>query len=155
MQVEIQRLHIGDEQLAIRAIRELTPKDERDGRERSMPTMQRFLGQATNFLILALSSDVPLGFLTAYSMPKASCDARMVYLFEINIAPDYWRQGIGKQLVNRLKAECANGDNGNIEEIWVGTENDNVAAKRLYESTGGICSYPDSCEFVYKIGWQH
>jgi GNAT superfamily N-acetyltransferase len=148
MNFEVHRLLPGDEQVALQVVRDLMPEDERDGREPSLPQLNRFLAQDTNYLIIASKGDVPVGFLTAYRMPALCCDASMVYIFEIEVALPLRRQGIGKGMVNLLKALCLESD---VEDIWVGTENDNVAAKRLYESTGGICSYPDTCEFTYLL----
>jgi GNAT superfamily N-acetyltransferase len=39
-------------------------------------------------------------------MPSLCCDAAMVYIFEIEVAPAYRRQGIGKEMVNLLKRLC-------------------------------------------------
>jgi ribosomal protein S18 acetylase RimI-like enzyme len=106
------------------------------------------LEQDTNYLIVAIVDNELVAFLTAYRMPALSCDASMVYIFEIEVAPAHRRQGIGKQMIVLLKQLCLESD---VEDIWVGTENDNIAAKRLYESTGGVCDYPDNCEFVYDL----
>jgi ribosomal protein S18 acetylase RimI-like enzyme len=148
MAYEIRRFQPGDEQLALQVVRDLMPADERDGREPTIPHLRHFLAQDANYLIVASAGSAPVGFLTAYRMPALSCDASMVYIFEIEVAPPHQRQGIGKQMINLLKALCQDGD---VEDMWVGTENDNIAARRLYESTGGICSYPDSCEFTYQL----
>lgn len=75
-------------------------------------------------------------------MTSLSRDAFMVYLYEIEVAPHFRRQGISKQMVNLLKTECEEGD---VEEIWVATDKENVAAKELYERTGAICENPDQC----------
>jgi ribosomal protein S18 acetylase RimI-like enzyme len=72
----------------------------------------------------------------------------MVYLFEIEVAAPYRRQGIGKQLIARLKTLCRDSD---VEDIWVGTDHANVAAKRLYASTGGSCVAAHQCEFIYAL----
>ena len=148
MDFEVRRLQPGDELLALQVVRDLMPEEERDGREPGLEHRQRFLAQDTNYLIVATAGSRPVGFLTAYRMPSLCCDAAMVYIFEIEVAPVYRRQGIAKQMINLLKRLCQ--ENG-VEDMWVGTENDNVAAKRLYESTGGVCSYPDNCEFVYQL----
>lgn len=148
MEYEIRRFQRGDEQLALQVVRDLMPEEEREGREPSRQHLQHFLAQNTNYLIVATEGKVPVGFLTAYRMPALSCDAAMVYIFEIEVALAHRRQGIGKQMVNLLKGLCQGSD---VEDIWVGTENDNIAAKRLYESTGGICSYPDNCEYTYQL----
>ena len=148
MKFEIRRLQPGDERLALQAVRELMPEDERDGREPSIQHLDRFLRQDRNYLILALADSVPVGFLTAYRMPELVYDTSMVYLFEIEVKALFRRQGIGKQMINLLKQLCQ--DDG-AEDIWVGTENDNIAAKRLYESTGGTLSYPDNCEYIFAL----
>ena len=148
MQIEIRRLQPGDEQLALQVVRDVMPEDERDGREPTIDHLKRMLEQDTNYLIAAIADDAPISFLTAYRMPVLSNDASMVYIFEIEVSPAYRRQGIGKQMVVLLKQLCLESD---VEDIWVGTENDNIAAKRLYQSTGGVCDYPDNCEFVYDL----
>ena len=148
MNIEIRRLQPGDEKLALQIVRTVIPEDEQGEREPSIDHLKRILGQDTNYLIAAIAGNAPIGFLTAYRMPALSNDASMVYIFEIEVVPAHRRQGIGKQLVNLLKQLCLESD---VEDIWVGTENDNVAAKRLYESTGGVCDYPDNCEFVYDL----
>lgn len=148
MNLEVRRLQPGDEQLALQIVRDLMPEDERDGREPTLDHLEQFLAQETNYQLVAMDGNKPVGFLTAYRMPALSCDASMVYIFEIEVAATYRQQGIGKQMVNLLKTLCRK---DGVEDMWVGTENDNVAAKRLYEATGGICSYPDNCEFVYQL----
>jgi ribosomal protein S18 acetylase RimI-like enzyme len=148
MPIEIKRLNSGDELLAIRTIEKATPVEERSDQLPTLQHIQNFLAQDTNYLIIATDGDLPVAFLTAYRMPMLGSVGSMVYLFEINVMPAYQRQGIGKGLINLLKAEC---QTTNVAEIWVGTENDNVAAKQLYTSTGGICHYPDSCEFIYHL----
>ena len=148
MDFEIRRLRKGDERIALQSVRELMAEDERDGREPSIQHLERFLKRDTNYLILAIREKHPIGFLTAYRMPDLSCDASMVYLFEIEVALPFRRQGIGKRMIQLLKQHCR--EDG-VEDIWVGTENDNIAAKRLYESTGGKLSYPDSCEYHYAL----
>jgi ribosomal protein S18 acetylase RimI-like enzyme len=127
---------------------DLIPEDERNRRQPSIPHLQRYLAQDTNYLILASTEGIPVGFLSAYRMPALCCDASMVYLFEIEVAFPHRRHGLGKQMIHLLKALCKDTD---VEDIWVGTENDNLAAKRLYESTGGICTYPNNCEYTYLL----
>jgi len=148
MNIKIRRLQSGDEQLALQVVRHLMPVDERDGREPSINHLQRMLGQDTNYLLIAAAGNNPVAFLTAYRIPALGCDASMVYIFEIEVAPDYRRQGIGKQLIFLLKMLCRESD---VEDIWVGADNLNVAAKRLYESTGGICVASNNCEFIYYL----
>ncbi len=148
MDIQINRLGSGAEVAALQAARHLKSLEERNGREPSLPHLEAFLAQDTNYLILASSGGAPVGFLTAYRVPDYFSDGKMVYLFEIEVLTAYRRQGIAKRMVQRLIDLCiADG----VEDIWVGTENDNLAAKRLYTSTGGVLESPDLCEFVYDL----
>jgi len=70
----------------------------------------------------------------------------MIYLYEIGVHPEYRRKGIGAALIGALKEDCRNRD---ILKIWVGTEADNLAARRLYESTGATFEREDHVEYVY------
>jgi ribosomal protein S18 acetylase RimI-like enzyme len=72
----------------------------------------------------------------------------MVYLYEIENVADHRRKGLGRRMIDLLKEECRESD---VEDIWVGTENDNIAAIRLYESTGGALTSPDNCEYTYWL----
>lgn len=149
MDYEVRRLGPGDEQLALQVVRDLVPAEERQGRQPSVKHLSHFLAQDTNYLIVAVAGNTPVGFLTAYRMPALCCDADfMAYLFEIEVSLTHRRQGLGKRMVNLLKDLCRE---SGVEDIWVGTEKDNLAARRLYESTGGICTYPDNCEYTYLL----
>lgn len=153
MSIKIRRLQPGDEALALRIVRDLISIEEREGAEPTLGHLKRMLAQNTNYLIVAaveepLAGSIPVGFARAYRMPDLCSDADMVYLFEIEVATAYRRQGIGKQMIELLKTLCLE---DSAHYIWVGTENINVAAKRLYESTGGVCVETDSCEFTYDL----
>jgi ribosomal protein S18 acetylase RimI-like enzyme len=102
MEIVVRRFQPGDEQLALQAVREVMPVDQREGREPSIQHLQRILGDDANYLIIALSGNDPVGYLTAYRMPALACDASMIYLYEIEIASTYRRQGIGKKMINLL-----------------------------------------------------
>lgn len=153
MSIKIRRLQPGNEALALRVVRDLIASEEREGAEPTIGHLQQMLAQDTNYLIVATREEspadsTPLGFVRAYRMPDLCSDADMVYLYEIEVATAYRRQGIGKQMIELLKTLCL--EDG-ADYIWVGTENANVAAKRLYESTGGVCAEMDSCEFIYDL----
>jgi GNAT superfamily N-acetyltransferase len=53
---------------------------------------------------------------------------------EVAVVPSYQTRGIGRQL---LQALFARGHTPGCSEAWVGTEKDNVAARRLYAAVGG------------------
>ena len=56
-----------------------------------------------------------------------------LFIDEVGVAPAFQRQGIARRL---LEAILALGKELGCAEAWVGTETDNFAARRLYESFG-------------------
>lgn len=69
-----------------------------------------------------------------------------LYIDNLGVAPSFQRQQIGTRLI---KALLKSGKEQGCREAWVGTEQDNEAARKLYESFG------DSGElvvfFTYKL----
>ena len=144
--MEIRRLHLSDEALAREAATRLKSEEERHGYAPSLEHLRALLADLDNFLIVASEGRNPVGFLIAYRMPKIARDASMVYLYEIGVDPEYRRRGIATQMIQLLKALCRERD---VVEIWVGTENDNAAARALYARTGAVVETEHTIEFVY------
>ena len=72
--------------------------------------------------------------------------ATELYIDEVGVAPDYQRQGLARRmLVEMFEIGRAQG----CEEAWVGTEQDNAAARRLYESHGSEAE--PFVMYVYKL----
>jgi ribosomal protein S18 acetylase RimI-like enzyme len=69
-----------------------------------------------------------------------------LYIDEVGVAPGYQRQGIARRMLDEM---FAIGKARGCEEAWVGTEHDNVPARRLYES-GGSEAEP-FVMYVYKL----
>ena len=148
MDVQIRRLQPGDEQLALQVVLDVKPEEERNGREPTIGHLHRMLSQDSNYVIAAIIDGAPVGYLTGYRMPALECNASMAYLFEIEVLAAHRRRGIGKRMIERFKMVCLESD---VTDIWVGTDNPNVAAKRLYESTGAVMVETDLCEYVYDL----
>ena len=60
--------------------------------------------------------------------------APQLWINEVGVAPAHQRRGIGSLLLDAL---LALGRSLGCTEAWPGTEEDNLAARRLYESAGG------------------
>ena len=56
-----------------------------------------------------------------------------LYIDEVGVAPAYQRQGIARKMLEEM---FAIGKARGCGEAWVGTEVENLAARRLYESRG-------------------
>ena len=88
---------------------------------------------------------VPVGFLLAYLLDRADRDQQMMLLYEIGVTESHRRRGIGTQMITQLKGLCWA---QNVMKMWVPTGRSNLAATRLYASTGAI-PLPDGDEVTY------
>jgi aminoglycoside 6'-N-acetyltransferase I len=70
-----------------------------------------------------------------------------LYLDEVGVAPAFRRMGLARKLLDEM---LAIGKAVGCEEAWVGTEDDNKPARRLYESRGGVRPEP-FVMYVYKL----
>ena len=91
-----------------------------------------FLADARHHLFVALDDGVVVGMATGvdYVHPDK---APQLWVNELGVAPSHRRRGIGRRL---LEALLAHGRALGCTEAWLGTEEDNVAARGLYESAG-------------------
>jgi aminoglycoside 6'-N-acetyltransferase I len=83
-------------------------------------------------MVVAVHDGVVVGMVSAvdYVHPDK---APQLWINEVGVAPSHRRQGIGRRL---LDAMLAHGRALGCTEAWLGTEEDNAAARRLYESAG-------------------
>lgn len=88
-----------------------------------------FIADPRHFMILAVHDDTVVGMLSAVEYLHPDKLPQM-WINEVGVTPGHRRRGIGRKLIRRLlgvaKARgcaCA----------WLGTESDNVAARRCYD----------------------
>ena len=93
-----------------------------------------FLADARHHLLVALDDGLVVGMATAvdYVHPDK---APQLWVNEVGVAPTHRRRGIGRQLLTAL---LAHGRALGCTEAWLGTEPDNLPARRLYESAGSV-----------------
>jgi len=96
-------------------------------------------------VIVALKHGRLTGGLTAYEMNMFKRKTTEMFLYEIEVEESYRQKGIGKALIEYLKQMC---DSKGIVEMFVGTSKDNLAARKLYSTTGGKAD-EDSVWFNY------
>lgn len=97
--------------------------------------------------LLAATIRMPVGYLCAYRFPDAPGGVYYVYLQSIDIDERFRRRGIGAALVEAFKRACV-GDG--VNHIWVGAEMDDLAAQKLYTSTGGKL-VSTGVEYIYEL----
>ncbi len=110
--------------------------------------LRRFLARPDNILIVTEDGGAPAGFLLAYALDRVDRNRNMVCLYEIGVAEPHRRRGVGRALIEELKAHCRR---EGVTKTWVVTSRANTAAVRLYESTGARAGdASDDVVFVYE-----
>jgi ribosomal protein S18 acetylase RimI-like enzyme len=141
--MEVRRLQSGGSRIGVDAIRRLKAPD-------GYPTptdtyLEAFLSRPENVFIVAVDDTVPVGYIVAYLLDRIDRDQRMMFFYEIGVAESYRRRGIGRRLINTLKAVCREED---AMKMWVPTGRSNIAATGLYAATGGT-PVPDGDDVTY------
>ena len=95
---------------------------------------REFLADERHHLVVALDGDLVVGFASAvhYVHPDK---APQLWINEVGVAPTYRGRGIGRQVMSAI---LAHGRSLGCSEAWVGTEESNEAARRLYRAAGGV-----------------
>jgi len=76
---------------------------------------------------------VPAGFVSAVELLHPDEPKPEMFLNELGVDPAFQRRGIATALIKELIRLCKT---RGCSEMWLGTEEDNVAAIRTYETTG-------------------
>lgn len=92
-----------------------------------------FLADPRHHLAVALLDGQVVGMVSAvhYVHPDKPPE---LWVNEVGVAPSHQRQGIGKKLLHALFAHART---LGCTEAWLGTEEANIAARRLYRAVGG------------------
>lgn len=149
--IEVRRLGRGDGELAMEAISQIKAADweSQGGQPESLTAnyLAKFLRYDDHFLIVAIDNAEPAGYLLAYELPRVDRDQSMMLLYEVGVAENERRQGVGAAMVDEIKAICRE---RNIMKMWVETNESNVAATGLFETTGGLRAEEDD---IVQFGW--
>ena len=103
-----------------------------DGPARSDATA-RFLAADGHHLLIAYEEERAVGFVSGVEVTHPDKGTEM-FLYELAVDGPFRRQGIGRALVERLAALARD---AGCYGMWVVTDEDNEAARRTYEGTGG------------------
>ncbi len=93
-----------------------------------------FLSDPRHHMVVAMLDERVIGMASAvhYVHPDKPPE---LWVNEVGVAPPYRQQGIGRQLVVALFARARE---LGCKEAWLGTEESNTAARRLYAAVGGV-----------------
>ena len=99
----------------------------------------RFLAQPGHHLLLAYDDQgQPVGMISGVETTHPDKGTEM-FLYELSVAPEARRHGVGTALVNALKTLAQ--ERGSYG-MWVGPETDNDAARQTYRKAGAADGEP-------------
>jgi aminoglycoside 6'-N-acetyltransferase I len=127
MTIEIRLLTQGDEPLLDRVA-----DDVFDNRVEAKWT-RRFFDAPNHHIVVAIDDGIVVGMTTAvdYVHPDK---APQLWINEVGVGTSHRGRGIAKQMLERM---LALGRHLECTEAWLGTEETNEPARRLYVSAGG------------------
>ncbi len=107
--------------------------------------LARYLANPANLLAVVVKGDLIIGqcMCVIHDHPDKESE---LYLDEIGTGDDWRRMGVALALMDAVFARA---DVLGIDEIWLGTEPDNSAARRLYEKTGA----KGEPAIIYYLEW--
>jgi ribosomal protein S18 acetylase RimI-like enzyme len=140
MDITVRRLEPGDEAALMGVARRFKQ------REIEADYARRLLADPLNVLLVAERDRQPLGFVWGYLLQRLDRDAQQLFVYEVDVAPESRRQGVGTALMNHVAA-CAQAQG--LMEAFVMTAEDNLAANALYRATGGVPVDERSVLYLY------
>jgi len=108
--------------------------DEASG-ELSDAYVQRLLAREDFWALAAFSGDELVGGLTAHTLPMTRTESREVFVYDIAVRADHQRRGIGRRLMNDLRAQAAA---LGIHELFVAADDEDVHALDFYRALGAV-----------------
>jgi ribosomal protein S18 acetylase RimI-like enzyme len=109
---------------------------------------EEFLNDARHHKVVAIESDVVVGFVSAVHYVHPDKPAEL-WINEVAVAPGHRRREVGKRM---LAAMLTMGEKLGCREAWVLTDRANLAAMKLYESAAGAATAREQMMYTSKRG---
>ena len=107
-----------------------------------------FLADDRHHLVVAVEEGVVVAFGSAVHYVHPDKPVPELWVNEVGVASTHRGRGIGKAV---LQALLRIGRELGCSEAWVLTDRQNQAAQRLYSSSGGVETPPDSVLFTFRL----
>jgi aminoglycoside 3-N-acetyltransferase I len=115
---------------------------------RSLGSLETFLRNPANYLLVAEAGGEAVGFLMAYRLERADREAGQMFVYEVDVAAASRRRGVARALLEAILALArAEG----MFEAFVLTSRSNAGARSLYARTGGKVEDDSAVLFVYPL----
>ncbi|MEP5938796.1 MAG: GNAT family N-acetyltransferase [Erythrobacter sp.] len=107
--------------------------------------LKRYLANPLYWMVLAVEEGQVIGqcMSVVHHHPDKETE---LYLDEIGTGDDARRRGVAQSLMHAVFQRA---DDEGIEEIWLGTEPDNVAARGLYDKSSAVAEPA----IIYYLDW--
>lgn len=107
--------------------------------------LEAYLANPYNWLAVALIENLVVGQCMAVVLQTPDKGSE-IFLNEIGTGDDWRRRGIARALLGSLFARA---DAAGIDEIWLGTEIDNLPARALYKNHAAT----EEAAVIYYLDW--
>lgn len=104
-----------------------------------------FLANDAHYFLAASLADAWVELAYAYELPRPD-GAAMLFLYSLDVHPDYRRRGVATALLSFLRRIVA--ERG-LAKLFVIADCANEPAVALYRATGGLVEHGESLCFVY------
>lgn len=95
---------------------------------------QKLLENPNLFFLVCLLENQVIGGVTVHLLPSVYGDYSEAYIYDMAVATDYQRQGIGRGLLEELKRQL---QGTKVREIFVQADFEDKHAMSFYQATGG------------------
>ena len=110
---------------------------------------RKFLCDPRNLLFAAVADSRIVGFAYGYRLARLDGPMDKVYIHEVGVLPEWQRKGVGRRLLEMIKAYCRQ---FKCLSFFLITERSNRAACSLYQSAGGVDPHGDNMVYWFDAG---
>ena len=104
-----------------------------EGGDADPAAIEEFLADRNCMLVAAVEDGIVVGTLDGYALRRPHSRRPEFLLYEIDVAAEHRRRGIGRALIDTFADEARRRD---AENVWVLTHRSNEAAVALYRACG-------------------
>src|SRR3954447_1133995 len=130
----VRRLAPGDRHLAREMFVVIADVFEETSASLSDDYIDRLLASPNFWALAAVVEGSVIGGLTAHTLPMTSSERSEVFIFDIAVAIDHQRHGVGRRLVSTLIDEAAA---IGIDVVFVPADDEDTHALEFYRALGG------------------
>lgn len=139
--VEFRLLSVGDESVLDDLADEVFDHPIRPDR------LREFLADDRHHIVVAIDGTTVVGMVSGFHYVHPDKRPEL-FVNELGVTSSHRRRGIGRRLIEAL---LERGRELGCTEAWVGTELDNLPARRLYEATGGREDDQPFALYTYRL----